>query len=156
MKSVPKWIACLGICFGTGLLGGLITKSGMPGWYDQLLKPMNFPPAWVFAPVWNVLYFLLAITLYLLWINEDGRYKSLALKAFFIQLLINLIWSGVFFGLHSIAGGLVVIMILLLAIICLAVFSWQVSSKAACLLAPYLGWVCFAWYLNYQLWLLNS
>jgi tryptophan-rich sensory protein len=62
----------------------------------------------------------------------------------------------VFFGLHSIAGGLLVIIVLLLGIICLIVFSWQVSSKVAWLLAPYLGWVCFAGYLNYQLWLLNS
>ena len=155
MKSVPKWIACLGICFGTGLLGGLITKSGMPGWYDQLLKPMNFPPAWVFAPVWNILYLLMAVSLYFVWSSDGQKTKKRALMAFAFQLVLNMTWSAVFFGLRSPAGGFLVILILIAAILCNISLFGRISRKSAMLLLPYLCWVGFASYLNYGYWILN-
>ena len=155
MKSIPKFIISLLSCFGAGAIGGVLTQSSLTTWYAQLVKPELSPPSWVFAPVWNVLYFMMAVALYRLWVNEERPDRKLALALFFAQLLLNVIWSAVFFGLRSPGGGLVVIAFLILAIGATMFWGRRVSKRAALLLAPYLGWVCFAAYLNYQFWRLN-
>ena len=155
MKSMPKFIVSLLSCFGAGAIGGVLTQSSLNTWYAQLVKPELSPPNWVFAPVWNVLYFLMAIALYRLLISERRQGRRLALTLFFLQLLLNITWSAVFFGLHSPGGGLVVIAFLVLAIGATMFWGRRVSKGAALLLVPYLGWVCFATYLNYQFWRLN-
>ncbi len=155
MKSISKFILSLLSCFGTGAIGGVLTQSSLSTWYAQLVKPELSPPNWVFAPVWNVLYFLMAIALYRLLISERRQGRRLALAMFVVQLLLNIAWSAVFFGLHSPGGGLVVIAFLVLAIGATMLWGRRVSKVAAVLLAPYLGWVCFAAYLNYQFWRLN-
>ncbi len=155
MKSISKFILSLLSCFGAGAIGGVLTQSSLSTWYAQLVKPELSPPNWVFAPVWNVLYFLMAIALYRLLISERRQGRRLALTLFFLQLLLNITWSAVFFGLHSPGGGLVVIAFLVLAIGATMLWGRRVSKVAAVLLAPYLGWVCFAAYLNYQFWRLN-
>ncbi|WP_319403802.1 TspO/MBR family protein [uncultured Anaeromusa sp.] len=155
MKSISKFILSLLSCFGAGAIGGVLTQSSLSTWYAQLVKPELSPPNWVFAPVWNVLYFLMAIALYRLLISERRQGRRLALAMFVVQLLLNIAWSAVFFGLHSPGGGLVVIAFLVLAIGATMLWGRRVSKVAAVLLAPYLGWVCFAAYLNYQFWRLN-
>ena len=155
MKSMPKFIVSLLSCFGAGAIGGVLTQSSLNTWYAQLVKPELSPPNWVFAPVWNVLYFLMAIALYRLLISEQRQGKGLALGLFGLQLLLNITWSAVFFGLQSPGGGLVVIAFLVLAIGATMFWGRRVSKGAALLLVPYLGWVCFATYLNYQFWRLN-
>ena len=155
MKSMPKFIVSLLSCFGAGAIGGVLTQSSLNTWYAQLVKPELSPPNWLFAPVWNVLYFLMAIALYRLLISERRQGRRLALTLFFLQLLLNITWSAVFFGLHSPGGGLVVIAFLVLAIGATMFWGRRVSKVAALLLVPYLGWVCFAAYLNYQFWRLN-
>jgi len=155
MKSTVKFIICLIICFGAGAIGGAFTALSVNTWYSQLLKPELSPPNWVFAPVWNFLYFLMAIALYLIWTSDKPKYKRTALLAFAGQLFINVTWSAVFFGLQSPAGGLSIIIILLAAISGTIFLSMRISVNIAHLLIPYLAWVCFAAYLNYQLWILN-
>ena len=155
MKSMPKFIVSLLSCFGAGAIGGVLTQSSLNTWYAQLVKPELSPPNWLFAPVWNVLYFLMAIALYRLLISEQQQGRRLALAFFEVQLLLNITWSAVFFGLHSPGGGLVVIAILVAAIGATMFWSRRVSKVAALLLVPYFGWVCFAAYLNYQFWRLN-
>lgn len=155
MKSMPKFIVSLLSCFGAGAIGGVLTQSSLNTWYAQLVKPELSPPNWLFAPVWNVLYFLMAIALYRLLISEQRQGKGLALGLFGLQLLLNITWSAVFFGLQSPGGGLVVITVLAGAITGTMFWGGRVSRWVAILLAPYLGWVCFAAYLNYQFWRLN-
>ena len=155
MKRIPRFVLCLISCFGAGAIGGVFTQSSLTTWYAQLIKPELSSPNWVFAPVWNVLYFLMAIALYRLLISEQQQGRRLALAFFEVQLLLNITWSAVFFGLHSPGGGLVVIAILVAAIGATMFWSRRVSKVAALLLVPYLGWVCFAAYLNYQFWRLN-
>ena len=155
MKRIPRFVLCLISCFGAGAIGGVFTQSSLTTWYAQLIKPELSSPNWVFAPVWNVLYFLMAIALYRLLISEQQQGRRLALAFFEVQLLLNITWSAVFFGLHSPGGGLVVIAILALAIGATMFWGRRVSKVAALLLVPYLGWVCFAAYLNYQFWRLN-
>ena len=155
MKRIPRFVLCLISCFGAGAIGGVFTQSSLTTWYAQLIKPELSSPNWVFAPVWNVLYFLMAIALYRLLISEQQQGRRLALAFFEVQLLLNITWSAVFFGLHSPGGGLVVIAILVAAIGATMFWSRRVSKVAALLLVPYFGWVCFAAYLNYQFWRLN-
>ena len=155
MKNIPFLIGSLLSCFGAGAIGGMFTQSSLTTWYAQLVKPELSPPNWVFAPVWNVLYFLMAIALYRLLISEQRQGRRLALALFIVQLLLNITWSAVFFGLHSPGGGLVVIAFLVLVIGATMFWCRCVSKVAALLLVPYLGWVCFAAYLNYQFWRLN-
>ncbi len=155
MKSIPKFIVCLITCFGAGAIGGLFTKLSVNSWYAQLIKPEFSPPGWVFAPVWNFLYFLMAVSFYLVWVSDKSKDKNTALLFFIGQLLVNVAWSAVFFGLRSPAGGFFIIIILIVLIACTIFYFARISKKAAYLLLPYLAWVCFAGCLNYYLWILN-
>lgn len=156
MKSIPKFIVCLLVCFGAGAIGGVFTASSVGTWYAQLLKPALSPPNWVFAPVWNFLYLLMAVSLYMIWSSNGPIGKRLAMLAFACQILLNVAWSAVFFGLRSPAGGFFVIILLIMAIIATLRLFARISATSAVLLMPYLAWVCFAAYLNYQLWILNN
>ena len=155
MKNIYKFLLSLIICYSAAAIGGMFTATSVSSWYAHLIKPAISPPNWLFAPVWNVLYFLMAIALYRLLISEQQQGRRLALAFFGVQLLLNITWAAVFFGLHSPGGGLVVIAFLVLAIGATMFWGRRVSKVAALLLVPYLGWVCFAAYLNYQFWRLN-
>ena len=155
MKSISKFIVCLVICFGAAAVGGLFTAMSVNTWYAQIIRPDFSPPNWVFAPVWNVLYFLMSVALYQVWVSEKQKYKNIAIAAFTGQLLLNVAWSAVFFGLRSPVAGFFVIIILLMAIIFTIFTFYRISEKTAWLLFPYLAWVSFASYLNYYLMILN-
>ena len=72
MKRFRKFVASLAVCFGAGAVGGLFTASSVNSWYPQLIRPEFAPPNWVFAPVWNILYLLMAVSLYFIW-SSDGQ-----------------------------------------------------------------------------------
>lgn len=95
MKRSRKFAASLAVCFGAGAVGGLFTATSLNSWYPRLIRPEFAPPNWVFAPVWNILYLLMAVSLYFVW-SSDGQ-KKLALLAFAFQLFLNMAWSAVFF-----------------------------------------------------------
>ena len=155
MKRFRKFVASLAVCFGAGAVGGLFTASSVNSWYPQLIRPEFAPPNWVFAPVWNILYLLMAVSLYFVWSSDGQKTKKRALMAFAFQLVLNMTWSAVFFGLRSPAGGFLVILILIAAILCNISLFGRISRKSAMLLLPYLCWVGFASYLNYGYWILN-
>lgn len=154
--GILKFSASLVICFCAAMIGSWFTGLSVGTWYTTLAKPDFNPPNAVFAPVWSVLYFLMAIALYRIWSKRDeGVRDILALVLFGVQLGINVSWSIVFFGLRSIGGGLIVILILWGAI---ALTIWRfrsISSFAAVCLVPYWIWVSFALVLNYSIWRLN-
>lgn len=120
-------------------------------WYDQLIKPALNPPSWVFGPAWTVLYVLMAVAAVLVWRKKKWN----ALAIFGVQLALNLIWTPLFFGLHSPSWAFVDIVLLWGAIVWTIVAFSKVSKTAAWLLAPYILWVSFAAYLNFSIWLLN-
>ena len=155
MKRFRKFVASLAVCFGAGAVGGLFTGTSVNSWYPRLIRPEFAPPNWVFAPVWNSLYLLMAVSLYFIWSSDGQKTKRLALLAFAFQLFLNMAWSAVFFGLRSPAGGFLVILILIAAILCNIFLFGRISRKSAMLLLPYLCWVSFASYLNYGYWILN-
>ena len=155
MKSFRKFAASLAVCFGAGAVGGLFTATSVNSWYPGLSRPAFAPPNWVFAPVWNILYLLMAVSLYFVWSSDGQKTKKRALMVFAFQLVLNMTWSAVFFGLRSPAGGFLVILILIAAILCNIFLFGRISRKSAMLLLPYLCWVGFASYLNYGYWILN-
>jgi len=147
--------SCIALCLGSGFLGSIFTTPSIPTWYSSLLKPSFTPPSWLFAPVWTFLYILMGISLYTILITKKHKQKSLAIKLFLVQLLLNTLWSVIFFGAHQL--GLAFLEIMLLWVVLLAtIYKFQkLDQNAAWLLLPYLIWVTFASYLNFTIWQLN-
>jgi|TARA_R110000787_G_scaffold267842_3_gene374233 benzodiazapine receptor len=121
-----------------------------------LNKPSFNPPNWIFAPVWTALYILMGISAGWVWAKGfHHKWVKTGLYHFGFQLLLNGLWSIVFFGLQQPFWGLLVILTLLVVLILTIKWFKVVSKVAAILLIPYLLWVCFATVLNYKIWELN-
>ncbi len=135
--------------------GGWATASSVGTWFAGLEKPSFNPPGWLFGPVWTALYVMIAVAGWRLW-RRGGPASRRALTAWYVQLLLNLMWSFLFFGARMIGAALIEIVVLLAAIITTIALSWRVDQAAAWLLVPYLAWVSFATLLNAALWRLNS
>ncbi len=150
MSNLVKLIICIVICQLAGLIGTVFTMGSMTTWYAALNKPSFNPPDWLFAPVWIVLYLVMGISLFIIW-KEGLKNKDVksAFIFFIIQLILNASWSVVFFGVHSVIGGLIVIIILWLLILVTIIKFKNISRTAAILLIPYLIWVSFATILNF-------
>lgn len=126
----------------------------MPGeWYRALIKPALNPPAWVFGPVWTVLYTLMAIAAWLVWRAKTQVVKELVLYG--SQLVLNAAWSPIFFGLHRLGTAMGVITLLWITIVVTMIHFFRARAAAGWLFVPYLLWVSFASYLNFALWQLN-
>lgn len=154
-RQATALVVCLGITFLAAAAGGALTSLSVNGWYRTLAKPSWNPPDWVFGPVWTLLYALMAVAAWLVWRRSGWIGARLALTLFAVQLVLNVAWSGVFFGLQRPAAALVEILVLIAAIfVTLALFARH-SSLAAALLAPYLAWTLFAAVLCYEIARLN-
>ena len=139
-----------------GLIGSLATIPAITSWYKTLVKPPFNPPNWLFGPVWTILYILMGVALYLVW--DKGLKKKGVREAFWLfiaHLAVNAGWSVVFFGLHTLLGGLIVLIALWVLIAVLIKKFYAIDKSAAYLLVPYMVWVTFAGILNTALWLLN-
>ncbi|WP_044233990.1 TspO/MBR family protein [Haliscomenobacter hydrossis] len=156
-SSIWKLIIAVLACEAIGFTSGLIGSAGMNVWFDNLQKPSWNPPAYLFAPVWTLLYALMGIAFWLIWKNETAvAKKRSAYVAFALQLFLNFWWSIIFFKFQSPFFALIEIILLLFMII-LTIFHFsKISKTAAWLLVPYLLWVSFASVLNYTIWALNS
>lgn len=142
------------VTLAVGGSASLFTEPSIPTWYAGLVHPAIAPPNWVFAPVWTTLYVLMAIAAWRVW-RVTGL-KSPALIAYTVQLILNLGWSAVFFGLHQIGAALIEIGILWLAILTTAILFARADRLAGVMLVPYLVWTSFAAALNYAFWTLNG
>ncbi len=139
-----------------GLLGTIFTASAIPTWYATLEKPALNPPSWVFGPVWTILYALMGVAAFLVWRQgwEKKEVKQ-ALGVFGMQLILNAVWSILFFGAQNPFIALIDILLLLCAIVLTMGVFFRVSKPATYLLIPYLVWVSFATYLNWSIYRLN-
>jgi len=155
LQDIAGLIAFVALCLGIAGIGGAITATSVGSWYQALAKPSFNPPDWAFAPVWTALYIMMGIAGWRIWRTAGFRGGRAALSAFAVQLALNLGWSFAFFGLRSIAAGLVEIAVLFLAIVVTAVLFWRLDRAAGLLFAPYIAWVAFAALLNTALWVLN-
>ncbi|MFA6919217.1 MAG: TspO/MBR family protein [Patescibacteria group bacterium] len=157
MSKAIKLIISVVSCLAIGNLGTLFTVPNIATWYATLTKPSFNPPNWIFAPVWTTLFILMGISLFLIWNSQKkDKNRKVFFVVFIINLILNVLWSLIFFGLHMTGLAFLEVILLALSIIILMVLSWKISKTAAFLLAPYLLWVCFASFLNYNLWILNS
>lgn len=137
------------------VLGGgtLIGYLNLPGdWYAGLQKPFFNPPDWVFGPVWSVLYVLVAIAGWRIFCRVP---YGMTMRVWWVQLVLNFLWSPTFFGLQLPGLGLVVIVALLVAIVGFIALARRIDRLAAWLFAPYALWVAFATLLNFSIWWLN-
>lgn len=125
-------------------------------WYEQLAKPSWNPPAWLFGPVWTLLYVLMAVAAWQVWVRGGWRRQWLPLSLFLIQWALNAAWTPIFFGEHSLGGALVDVIVLWFVLALTTWLFFRVSKLAGSLLIPYLLWVTFAAVLNYEIWRLNS
>ena len=142
------------LLFGT--LSGRASTSGYGNpWFDALVKPEAMPPGWAFGVAWTILYILLGLSLALILHARGARGRGAALAFFFAQLLLNYAWSPVFFGMHQATTALAVIAVMLpLAVVAAFLFA-RIRKAAGLLMLPYLGWLCFAAFLNYEIVQLN-
>lgn len=140
--------------FITGAIGGLASTNDA-SFYGQLVQPSWAPPAWLFGPVWSVLFVLMGISAWLVWRQYGFRGAGVALKLFAAQLLANALWSWLFFAWQQGAVAFAEICVLWLLIAATMVAFWRLHRVAALLLAPYLAWVSFAAALNFALLRLN-
>jgi benzodiazapine receptor len=144
------------ICQMAGIIGSIFTTPAIPNWYANINKPTFRPPNWVFAPVWTTLFLLMGIALFLVLrkgLNEKDIKIAIAVFAF--QLVLNTLWSVLFFGLESPFAAFVEIVFLWVAILASIILFFRISKIAAYLLIPYILWVSFASILNFAIWRLN-
>lgn len=143
----------VGVSLGAGWFGSRF----QPGrWYADLVKPSWTPPDAVFAPVWTTLYVLMGVAAWTVWRARGFAGARLALSLFFCQLLLNALWSFVFFGLHRPGLAFLEIVALWSAVLATTIAFWKKSAPAGLMLAPYLAWVSFAAVLNLWIWRLNT
>lgn len=155
-----KLILAIFVCLLAGIIGSVFTYPAIGSWYAFLEKPFFAPPNWLFGPAWTTLYFLMGVSLYLVWKTKSKQkgfiaLKNEALNIFYTQLALNALWSIIFFGLKSPSLAFVEILlmwVLIAATICK--FS-KISKAASYLLIPYLLWVSFATLLNASIVYLN-
>lgn len=155
-QGVAKWlglVAWVVICFAAAAAGAPFAPDD---WYAQLNRPAFAPPDYLFGPVWTVLYLCMAVAAWLVWKSDRLRNNWRALTLFLIQLMLNAVWTWLFFGLHRIDWAFYDIILLLAAIAGTIVLFQRTSRKAALLLVPYLAWVMFASTLNFEYWRLNA
>jgi tryptophan-rich sensory protein len=143
-------------CFGAALVGSAFTAPSIPEWYESLIKPFFTPPSWLFGPVWTTLYLAMAFAGWLVWRGGSTSTTALPLALFGGQLVLNALWSVLFFGLRSPGVALAEILVLWAAILATLLLFLRISQVAGWLLAPYLAWATFAALLNFEIWRLNA
>lgn len=157
MSKYLRIIYCVGICLAVGYLSSITTQSSINTWYPTLIKPSFNPPNWLFAPVWTLLFIMMGIAAGMIW-NHLENQKELVKKAllfFTVQLLLNALWSYLFFGLNNVLLALIEIILLWLIIYETFLIFNKIDKKAGYLLIPYLIWVAFATILNGSIFYLN-
>ncbi len=156
MKNITKLVFSILVCQIAGIIGSLFTSPSIANWYQTITKPVFTPPNWIFAPVWIILFLMMGISLYII-LKQKLKKKEVrrGLFLFFTQLILNSLWSIIFFGLHNPLLAFVEIIFLWLFIILTIVQFSKISKIASYLLIPYLLWVTFAAFLNLYIWILN-
>lgn len=154
--------AFLAIAYAVAALGSIATISQVDGWYAGADKVPWSPPNAIFGPVWTVLYALMAVSAWLVWREHERTAVSRPLKLYVIQLVLNAVWTPVFFGLYPTVGvaalwvAAVIIVALDVAVLLTMLAFWRVRRAAAVLLIPYWAWVLFATTLNVGIAVLQS
>ncbi len=151
-----KFIICLAVTFTPAIIGSLFTRQAVSDWYTYLNKPSFTPPDWLFGPVWTVLYLLMAVSAFLVWHKGlANTVVKIALALYLLQLILNGLWTPLFFGARMPLLAFCEILLLWSVIVLTILAFARVSTPAALLLLPYIAWTSFAAVLNFSIWLLN-
>jgi len=153
-KKIVSLLSILAICYMVAFVGAIAVNHSIADWYIAIQKPSWNPPAWLFAPVWTVLYGLMGWAAWIVW--ESGERKTAALVWFGVQLALNGLWSWIFFYFNKLLPGFIEISILWFAILLTAIQFGRIRPAAGWLLMPYLAWVAFAGALNFAIWRMNG
>jgi tryptophan-rich sensory protein len=154
--EIIKVLASILFCALAGIIGSIFTMPNIPTWYATLHKPFFSPPNWLFGPAWTTLYVLMGISFYFVIKKGISKIEVKDAAIYFIfQLLLNALWSFLFFGLKSPFVGVVCIVFLWLSIVATMIKFKKISEPAFWLLVPYILWVSFASVLNLAVWILN-
>lgn len=162
LKSALVLAAFLSISYAVAAVGSIATISQVDGWYSDAEKVFWNPPNWLFGPAWTVLYALMSIAAWLVWRERKSTDVRPALTLYVIQLVLNAVWTPVFFGLFPTIGvsalwvAVVIIVALDVAVLVTMIAFWRVSRAAALVLIPYWAWVLFATTLNVGIAVLQS
>jgi translocator protein len=157
MNKVSRIALVVVICLVVGYVSGMVTRASITTWYPTLVKPSFNPPNWIFAPVWTSLYTMMGIAAGLVW-NQIASNKEVVTKAlqfFAVQLILNALWSYLFFGLHNLMLATIEVILLWLLIFETYTHFAKINKTAGYLLLPYLAWVSFASVLTASIWWLN-
>ena len=152
MKKWASLVGWIALSLGAGIFG----SQFQPGtWYEALNRPPWTPPNWLFGPVWTTLYVLMGVAAWRIWVRRSEEGTGWALGLFVAQLVLNALWSWIFFGLHLTGFAAIEIVILLVAIILTTITFWKTDRPAGLLLVPYIVWVSYASALNISIWMRN-
>ena len=157
MNKISRIAIVVIICLAVGYLSGMVTRASITTWYPTLVKPSFNPPNWIFAPVWTSLYVMMGVAAGLIW-NQITTQKSAVTKAlqiFAIQLILNALWSYLFFGLHNLMLATIEVVLLWLMIFETYSQFAKINKTASYVMLPYLAWVSFASVLTASIWWLN-
>ena len=150
--SIIGAVGWLVLTFAAAALGSRFLPDE---WYRKLKKPTWNPPNTIFAPVWTILYLLMAAAAWLVWERNGFNDAALPLALFVVQLLLNAAWTWLFFGRHRIGSSLIDIAILWFVILATLISFWTLVPLAGIFLLPYIAWVSFASFLNWTIWRMN-
>ena len=133
---------------------GAIFRPG--AWYDSLKKPSWIPPNWLFPVAWSTLYILMSISAARIsGLAMENELAVLGLGLWAVQIAVNTLWTPIFFGLHRLAGGMLVLTLLWLSVFATCVVFWMVDWVSGLMFVPYVAWVTAAGALNFSVWRLN-
>jgi tryptophan-rich sensory protein len=154
-KHISALIFFLLVTFLAAFIGNFFTMPSIQDWYASLSKPSFNPPNWLFGPAWTILYFLMAVSAFLVWQKRENPRAKKALTFYFIQLALNSLWSIIFFGWQNLGLAFVEIIFLWLFILLTLINFYKIVRVAGILFIPYILWVSFASLLNFSIWQLN-
>ena len=141
------------ITYSASFIGAVATFTSKEPWYSELIKPSFNPPAWIFAPIWIILYLLMGFAIWLIWLNPKKTQKIFTI--YFAHLIVNASWSISFFALHQILASLIIIALIICFALWLIKLYYPINKISAFLMVAYLIWLCFAFVLNYSIFTLN-
>ena len=144
-------LVCLLLSYAVAAIGSVFTMPGVNSSWYQLVRPSITPPDYVFGIVWNVLFFLIAVSLFFAWTSAKTREdKKRVVKVYAINFVANIFWSVLYFSLHQPLWAFIDLVVLGLSIISIMLATWDADRKLTWLLLPYLLWICFAGVLNWM------
>lgn len=155
LKAYAVLAGFLVASFSVAAIGGAATASSVGTWYQTLQRPAWNPPNWIFGPVWTLLYILMSVAAWRVWCRAEAATAQSSLRWFAAQLVLNLLWSLLFFGLRSPGLAFVEVLVFWAVLVVMLSQFWRADRIAGALWAPYVAWVSFASVLNGTIWWLN-